>query len=429
MSDETEKAGFHQSHLTDKLFRDILQGIDPEAVLLSWSEIAIEAQDAFGTSLMSNRYKSRIIGFIAFLLKYRNKETSEIQEAKVVLKSKPTGQEFLNLVLPFISQETSNAWKNQLQQFGHPETHYKELKCINISTMQAVMPDIFWSWEDEENEIFVFAMEYIDECNFTHLNTINCKELWTKDDIITVLQGLAHVHANNYERMENIPSDAHKFIDDKMAQDPLQWMANWEALMEEVCDISATLKPTKTYNVLLALNRVYDQVFEIMKTSPKTIVHYDLSIKNLCLRKQASAGKQKLCMYDWEFAAKAPPQLDVAHFLGSLFDEKTSIKTWQYYLEVYLAALTAELRKEERDDEFAKHLSLSEFTKVTKVFDMCLIERLYFFLMCRICVQDKTWPDTCLYACLKYLKSVSGNYSFLRAAFVDYEIPRKEIAG
>ena len=83
-----------------------------------------------------------------------------------------------------------------------------------------------------------------------------------------------------------------------------------------------------------------ERVWQVIESFPKTLVHYDFTPRNVCIRKKEATDNsqnehlitnnricRQSCIYDWEMATVHVPQHDVVEFLAFVLPAKCDIKT------------------------------------------------------------------------------------------------------
>ena len=82
-------------------------------------------------------------------------------------------------------------------------------------------------------------------------------------------------------------------------------------------------------------------MWQVIEPFPRTLVHYDFTPRNVCLRKQEATEERhndhlittnrsiirQSCIYDWEMATIHVPQHDVVEFLAFVLPGKCDVTT------------------------------------------------------------------------------------------------------
>lgn len=92
-----------------------------------------------------------------------------------------------------------------------------------------------------------------------------------------------------------------------------------------------------------------DRVWQVIESFPRTLVHYDFTPRNVCIRKQEITIDDKQnshfitknksprvsCVYDWEMATIHAPQHDVVEFLAFVLPAKSDVTTRWNFVRFY----------------------------------------------------------------------------------------------
>lgn len=326
-----------------------------------------------------------------------------------VLKSKMDEESIVSNVsqlLPRENKPLAEALREHMYLNGTVKIPENEIHAVRMEKLHAVMPDIYWSCLENENDIRVFAMEYLDAERFTHVNTVNkTRDIWTEEDIVKVLDGLAFFHAQYYNKCAELEGT---FVN--IARDMWKHQPFWKQYLEEVLICEPEILNKEDFKFLDNILNELPKVMNIMNRSPCTFIHHESSPRNVCLRKEPVKGKKQLCLYDFEYACVAPPQADVAHFLVYVLPENSDLDVWEYYVNIYLRQLKEELGSE-MCLEMSKCLEINEFMAI---FDMAMIERLLGFHITLALIKQKCnfgdFVDKVIRLSLKYVKSVVSKY-------------------
>ena len=219
---------------------------------------------------------------------------------------------------------------------GFKNCHLRELAVNRISDPRFtdIVPKAYFTKEDKDKEIFVFAMEYIE--NVSHMDSVNNVGIWKESHIKTVLSDIAKFHSIYLGKEEELKS--FKWISYFNTEKMINMGKLWRELLVhneyEFPDIYT--KPR-----VALINRFINDIpnfWPEIESSPRTLVHNDFNPRNICL-KELSKGDFKLCAYDWELATIHVPQHDVAEFLSFILPPDTDIEVWDKYLDYYRECL------------------------------------------------------------------------------------------
>lgn len=374
--------GFTLGHLTDELFQHILMNIDSTAKLSGWKKVDFNTK--YGTaSTMQN--DSRIVGFLAVEIYNYLPHSDQIQTKKIIFKSKVRGCDtlsYLSGLNPELGEEGKHAWRKLLEGRGFIDIHLNELKHVQRRDLHPVMPDIYWCLVDEDKDIFVFAMEFISPENFTHTDTLHT-ESWNEESISKVIRGLAFMHATYFGKCGvDSTVDCKEYFDStsesKLSLDDI--LMNRRVLLEKCQTIYPDLLSKNQYSVTFKLLENFKLLYKEMENYPNTLIHRDVSLLNLCLRKDPKPNNEYLCLYDWDTACIGPPQIDLTAFLSYSLAENATENVWNKYINLYISEMKSQLLKRRLGSpELNNHcLDVDEFQKV---FDICMIENFLRYLL------------------------------------------------
>ena len=61
-----------------------------------------------------------------------------------------------------------------------------------------------------------------------------------------------------------------------------------------------------------------DKIIEVLTQSAQTLIHYDRSIWNMCIRTKPKPGQSRICLHDWEFVRHCSAHCSVPTVLLAL---------------------------------------------------------------------------------------------------------------
>lgn len=191
-------------------------------------------------------------------------------------------------------------------------SHLRELAFYAHAegTLRRISPRVHGWWRDDERMIYAVFMELLEDVQ--HLATLDDLDAWSDDDIRTVCRDIAPFHAAFLGRVGRGAPE--------LAIEPFGTIHN-RALSDyrhALLTYSARRFPTifdaaRTQVLRDVLHHSESRHAEILRL-PLTIIHGDLTPRNLCLR-HASGDAPRLCAYDWELAQVNLPQRDVWEFI------------------------------------------------------------------------------------------------------------------
>ena len=427
MSDEKQVVGFLNKHFIRNLFCEIVRNISPGSECVDFKHVAFSSQEGISSDLLASDVDddARVLGFRAFEVSYRSCDDADVRACQVVFKIKPKSEETRQMLIEMIRKMSGDADADDYAQKTF-DCHYgmnaKELACVNVEepVWRAIMPDIYWSKQDDEREIYAFAMENLRQ-NATHMDTADDVKCWEKDDVICVLQDIASFHALYYGQTERLPEAVRQSLTDMgtMTQtytDDVIMKFMRRQLEENIKTYPELLTPqiisffkTSWINV--------KKVCAILDGSPHTLTHNDFNPRNLCLRQKPVAhGKSRLCAYDWESVRVTNPQHDVAEFLAFVLPANTEPEAWLPYLEAYRQALLQQLRNRNAPSDV--QASVEDQERFKQVFDMCVLElvwnRLGTYMRINAVMHPLAYLPRIAGNLLSYMENMTAQYDFIR---------------
>jgi NADP-dependent 3-hydroxy-3-methylglutaryl-CoA reductase len=329
--------GLKEEHLTEAFFRDIVQTKegDTTAQLLSVEPLPIHTGNSILSDLTASQLKKKV-GHFLYQVNYLHRQ--QPKQLKLVLKAKPTDHEVVNM-LNGLAQACGGSLASlyELHKFetGFRNCSRRELDIYRITDKRftSITPEIYKIWEEDSQEIYVVAMEYLAQT--THMNTVNNIGLWTNDDIKTVLRDLAMFHSIYLGQEEVLR--ANPLLHQPSGALSQRLVPLWNALLSHHVEEFPELYTKGKADIIKKAIAAIPASWIHLEKAPHTLIHHDFNLRNICLR-PATAGK-RLCVYDWELAAVHVPQYDVCEFLAFVLPPEAPVQTRHQYLEYYRKAL------------------------------------------------------------------------------------------
>lgn len=126
----------------------------------------------------------------------------------------------------------------------------------------------------------------------------------------------------------------------------------WRALLRQNHESFPQMWTRKRTRLVGSFIDNLDRLWQVIDSFPQTLVHYDFTPRNVCLRKQRAfedkpnnlfVANNKLCrlscIYDWEMATVHVPQHDVVEFLAFVLPAKTDVATRTNFVQFYQGQL------------------------------------------------------------------------------------------
>lgn len=282
-------------------------------------------------------------------------------EDRIVLKSKAPGavirrrlEEVYGRIDPRLA-----ALQRRLDPSILDDAHTRELQIYALDRpgLRAVTPAIHRVWLDPARQIYAIAMELLEGAR--HLRTLGDLSAWQPADIDCAVRGIARVHGEHLGELS--------------AAAPPPWLVPFERLHDaRLLDYQAALLAynAAAFPELFGAERV--RRLEALLASaparrraiasrPLTLIHGDLTPRNVCLRARGGAGELRLCAYDWELAQAHLPQRDICEFLCYVLEPRQGWRhaATAHLLERYRARLAAAAGRPIDAASFRRDLALA----------------------------------------------------------------------
>jgi len=196
-------------------------------------------------------------------------------------------------------------------------------------------------------EVFVIVMEELTG-HVTHFNTIdNAPEVWDQDDIKVILRDIARFHSIYLDDVARLLSEPWMCVYSGNVMKALSGF--WRALLHQNQASFPDLWTTARTRLLNSFIDNLDHVWQVIESFPRTLVHYDFTPRNVCIRKREitvmndkqsefiteSKLRRVSCVYDWEMATIHAPQHDVVEFLAFVLPAKSDVTTHTNFVRFY----------------------------------------------------------------------------------------------
>ena len=297
-----------------------------------------------GSSIITEltaRNINKTVGLFPFRLVYTNdKDTEKIYFKDIMLKVKPLGSEvvlMLNTMASMCESTLASQFNKFKEQIGFSDTHHKELALYNKfskTKQKKYFPKFYGSYENKEREIYICAMELMQDMEL--MNSAADVTHWNKDKIKIAIDGLADIQSIHYDNVDSISKEP--------------WMGNIPSATSRIEKIplwEALARNARLEHNDFVLNEHLDlflkHIDELtgwwceIDTLPKTLIHNDFNPRNLALRKTVDG--LKLCVYDLELSTIHIPQRDLAEFLSFVLTSDCSFEEMEEYVEYHRVSL------------------------------------------------------------------------------------------
>ncbi len=411
---------------SDQFFRDICKNKD--LILHSWEEKKLDS----GASILADIAKAdrsmrKLIGHFGFTINILNSDTADVGQLGVVVKSKATNEETVS-VINKMAQGCGGKLSRTYEQFekrsGFTNACQKEMRisslAATVASLQKVMPHIYHTYSNKDNDIYYFVMEYLDNTNVSHLNTIDNVSLWTAEDINAALTGISAVHADYLDNKDKLDHHFGNLLEHRYtAKNAAALSQLWRELLEyNVQEFPQMWEGDRNATAARIIDNL-PHVWQTLGHGPTTLVHNDFNPRNICLRLKTPAVPMKsLCVYDWELATIHVPQHDIAEFLLFTLTPPIIQESVIPYIREYQSALISQISH----DQSATFNNVAQCRMIDdndflSLFDYCVmdivINRLGLYTMAHT-FKDYTYLPRVLDNAFGYLDSVKSKYSFLK---------------
>ncbi len=255
------------------------------------------------------RVSKKLLGFIPMYI-----HTANGNSRKVLIKSKPLDNEVIE-GLHFMASNISSALADNLvlhkEHFEYKNSHLKEIEVYQFldSIKYPFIPDFFGAVRNDEREIYLFMLEFLDETEMDIFNSENEVYNWTDEFITDAISSIHVVHKAYLNGCDT------ELLTSVQPFDPVLSLSFYR---------QSNQINRKDYHEweLDHLFRETAKIIELweknppVKTSKTTLLHNDFNPRNVALRKDG-----RIVVYDWELAAINIPQRDIFEFLAFVLDE------------------------------------------------------------------------------------------------------------
>lgn len=274
--------------------------------------VEILVNDNINNGILTNlvkRVSKKLLGFIPMYI-----HTGNGDSRKVLIKSKPLDYEVIE-GLHFMASNISSGLADSLvlnkENLEYKNSHLKEIELYKFldNIEYPFIPDFFGEVRNDEREIYLFMLEYLDEKGMDIFNSENDTCKWSDEKIEEAISSIHYVHncyLNGCDREQlssvkkfdaTLSLDFYELSNQINRKDYLEW-----ELDHFFQDIGSVIEDWRNNNPV--------------KNSRQTLIHNDFNTRNVGVRKNG-----RICIYDWELATINIPQRDIFEFLAFSLDE------------------------------------------------------------------------------------------------------------
>lgn len=314
-----------KTYFTPAFIQSVMQQRQPEKdiVVHRVSRFDIDNSASILVTLTSGT-SQRLMGHFGLEVDWQ--EDGYPRTRRMVMKVKPPGWEIsamLNGLAQLCGAPLAEVYPDFKERTGFEYTHGRELE-IYQKLSDPILPDVYGTYADPENESYLVLMEYLEEVEL--LNSVMEPHRWSDAPIRAALSQIAQWHAKCLRQKPSL--DSWYWTDTNSPDYMAQLVPLWEALL---ANARRQLPDLYTSERAAFVERAIRQIPEYqaeLSAMPITLVHNDLNPRNACFK-----GAQ-FCLYDWELATFHVPQYDVVEFLCFVLDHDCYAQR-QEYLEFY----------------------------------------------------------------------------------------------
>lgn len=283
------------------------------------------------------------------------------REDRLVLKSKAPGA-----VIRRRLEEVYQRFDPRLAELQHrldpsilDDVHTRELQIYELDRagLRSITPAIHRIWMDRAAEIFVIVMERLE--GVRHATTLDDLDAWQPDDIACAVCQIARVHGEHLGELSAtapppwlVPFD--RLNNSRMLDYQAALLAYNAAAFPELFDARRVRRLESFLAAAAARHRA-------IASRPLTLIHGDLTPRNVCLRVRGASRELRLCAYDWELAQVHLPARDLCELLCYVLPPRQG---WKHaatarLLERYRAHLEAAAGRRIDAADFRRDLALA----------------------------------------------------------------------
>jgi len=354
ITNTNDTKGITKSLLTEAFFQKI---IGSSGTVVSWQPFEVPLQRiGLTATCKASQNDERIIGHHGFEIQYRPNYAKAADEAatktlRVVAKCKPLAEKFVGIFGDWIKHQPGEVGQyaemfQQVSYFRHSDVREVKVMRTRDHRFTDIAPKVYHTVCNPSKEIFVIVMEDLTG-HVTHFNTVNnAPEVWDQDDVKVVLRDIARFHSIHLDDVDHLTSEPWMCVYSGNVMKALSGF--WRALLHQNQVSFPDIWTAKRSSLIDRFIDSLDRVWQVIESFPKTLVHYDFTPRNVCIRKNEVTEKNQnnhfvtnnkmcrvSCIYDWEMATVHAPQHDVVEFLAFALPAKSDVTTRTDFVRFY----------------------------------------------------------------------------------------------
>lgn len=307
---------FIQQHFTSRICEDIIS-----------CEIGIEniVENGIITQI-TNKVSKKCIGLYPAHIHTQNHTHAILIKSKALDIDVIKGLHFLAALIDVELADLISKYKENLEYWN---CHRKEIKIYEILNKEKCncFPLYYGKYIDEKREIFMFAMEQLRAEDIAHINSQNRPELWKEAECFQVIQEISTVHLYFLQNIDSVPE----------VKEFKPWLSA-ELYNKFISIMLLDAKNSKKFSIIEKFPEYLSQLEkekEDVANIPNTIIHGDLSSRNIAIKKQSP----QVCIYDWELAVVNIPHRDIVEFLSFVLQENFEKEELFKYLNFHFESV------------------------------------------------------------------------------------------
>lgn len=276
-----------------------------------------------------------------------------------LLKSKPTSQETLNcmyILTGMIAPDLAKEFEKYKFESDFSNCHLKEIEIYRElkNHKSSSIPMIYNEFMDQDREIYLILMEFLNKQNLKIFNSEMDSSLWTVQDIKLVLKE----HYKSLAMLKSI--ETNDLFKPRSSKTSGFYQKSFDVIKEEY--------GSEFQELYMVYKKAFNMVSKESTYSYECIIHNDFNPRNIAITKE-----DRVITYDWELARLGSPARDFIELFSFLIDNEDILIEWDNLNKVALEYL----------NEFhGHHYSQTEWeTDLKQAFSWFIIERVSLYLV------------------------------------------------